>query len=266
VWLADAVILATGATAKWLGLESEERLKGFGVSACATCDGFFYRGQEIVVVGGGNTAVEEALFLTNFATKVTLVHRRDTLRGREVMQERLFKHPKIEVIWNHEVVEVLGGGTEGVSGVTLRDLLTGARRTCPPRACSSPSATRRPRRWWRTSSSCTTAATSRWSPAPRAPRSPRVRGRRPYRHVYRQAVTSAGMGCMARARRGAVAFGPRAPDEQGRDAAVGGWGAPEDEGVAPAPEDSGVRRRRRGRVSAERAPGGAPDPEAPKRA
>ena len=92
---------------------SEERLKGFGVSACATCDGFFYRGQEIVVVGGGNTAVEEALFLTNFATKVTLVHRRDALRAEKVMQERLFAHPKIDVIWNHEVTEVLGRGRRG---------------------------------------------------------------------------------------------------------------------------------------------------------
>lgn len=97
VYTADAVILCTGAQAKWLGLPSEEKFKGFGVSACATCDGFFYRGQEVVVIGGGNTAVEEALFLTNFASKVTLIHRRDTLRSEKILQDRLFKNPKVEI-------------------------------------------------------------------------------------------------------------------------------------------------------------------------
>ena len=105
---ADAVILATGAQARWLGLPSEEHFKGFGVSACATCDGFFYRGKEVVVIGGGNTAVEEALFLTNFATKVTLIHRRDSLRAEKIMQNRLFANPKVSVLWNSEVTEVLG--------------------------------------------------------------------------------------------------------------------------------------------------------------
>ena len=100
VYLADTVILATGAQARWLGIPSEETFKGFGVSACATCDGFFYRGKEVVVVGGGNTAVEEALFLTNFASQVTLVHRRDHFRAERILQERLFKHPKIKVIWD----------------------------------------------------------------------------------------------------------------------------------------------------------------------
>jgi len=131
-YLADALILATGAQAKWLGLPSEEALKGFGVSACATCDGFFYRGKEIVVIGGGNTAVEEALFLTNFATKVTLIHRRDSLRAEKIMQDRLFKHPKIEVIWNALVEEVLGEpGGSGVTGVRISDIKTGDERVVP---------------------------------------------------------------------------------------------------------------------------------------
>ena len=125
-YTADAIILATGARAKWLGLESEEAYKGFGVSACATCDGFFYRGQEIVVSGGGNTAVEEALFLTNFATKVTLIHRRDSLRSEKILQERLLKHEKIEVLWNHELEEVVGeGDPKGVTGVRAKHVETG---------------------------------------------------------------------------------------------------------------------------------------------
>lgn len=129
VYTADAVILATGAQAKWLGLESEAKYQGFGVSACATCDGFFYRGREVVVVGGGNTAVEEALFLTNFASKVTLVHRRDHLRAERILQDRLMKHPKVEIVWDHVVDEVLGGGTPpSVTGVRLRHATTGAAR------------------------------------------------------------------------------------------------------------------------------------------
>src|SRR5204863_3954436 len=107
-YLADTIIIATGAQARWLGIASEQKFKGYGVSACATCDGFFYRGKNVVVIGGGNTAVEEALFLTNFATRVTLVHRRGTLRAEKIMQDRLFKHAKIEMLWNSEVTEVLG--------------------------------------------------------------------------------------------------------------------------------------------------------------
>ena len=122
----DALIICTGAQARWLGLPSEEHFKGHGVSACATCDGFFYKGKQVVVVGGGNTAVEEALFLTNFATKVTVVHRRDQFRAEKILQGRLFKHPKIEVIWNATLDEVTGGSDpKSVTGVRLRDIKTG---------------------------------------------------------------------------------------------------------------------------------------------
>jgi thioredoxin reductase (NADPH) len=124
---ADALIIATGAQAKWLGLASEERFKGFGVSACATCDGFFFKGKKVVVVGGGNTAVEEALFLTNFATEVTLIHRRDSLRADKTNQLRLEKNPKTRVLWDSAVEEVMGGGEpKSVSGVRVKNLKTGA--------------------------------------------------------------------------------------------------------------------------------------------
>jgi thioredoxin reductase (NADPH) len=125
-YTADSVIIATGAQAKWLGIESEEKFQGFGVSACATCDGFFYRGKEVVVVGGGNTAVEEALFLTNFASKVTVVHRRGEFRAERILQERLFKNPKVEVIWNAEIEEVYGDHMpRSVKGVKIRDTRSG---------------------------------------------------------------------------------------------------------------------------------------------
>ncbi len=128
-WLAETVIIATGAQAKWLGLESEQRFQGFGVSACATCDGFFYRGKDVIVVGGGNTAVEEALFLTNFAAKVTVVHRKDEFRAEKILQERLFANPKIEVIWDHAVDEVLGETDPmGVTGARLKNVKTGETR------------------------------------------------------------------------------------------------------------------------------------------
>ncbi|MCX7301804.1 MAG: thioredoxin-disulfide reductase [Rhodobacterales bacterium] len=199
VYTADTVILATGARAKWLGLASEEKFKGFGVSACATCDGFFYRGADIVVVGGGNTAVEEALFLTNFASKVTLIHRRDTLRAEKIMQDRLFKHPKVSVLWHHEIEEVVGADNPpGVEAVRARDVRSGAITEIPARGV--------------------------FIAIGHAPASDLVKDQLELHHggyvkvksgstetsipgvfaagdltdhVYRQAVTSAGMGCMA---------------------------------------------------------------------
>ena len=129
----DALIIATGATAKYLGLSSEEKYKGRGVSACATCDGFFFRDQEVAVIGGGNTAVEEALYLSNIAKKVTLVHRRDKLRAEKIMQDKLFEKQsagKIDIVWNSAVAEVLGDGN-GVTGVKLKSLVDSATKELP---------------------------------------------------------------------------------------------------------------------------------------
>jgi len=127
VYQADSLVLATGAQARWLDLPSEQKFRGYGVSACATCDGFFFKGKEVLVVGGGNTAVEEALFLTNFASKVTIVHRRDAFRAEKIMQERLFKNPKISVVWDTVVDEVLGSETpRTVTGVRLKNAKTGS--------------------------------------------------------------------------------------------------------------------------------------------
>ena len=198
-YVADAVILATGAQAKWLGLPSEEKFKGFGVSACATCDGFFYRGKEVVVIGGGNTAVEEALFLTNFASKVTLVHRRDSLRAEKIMQDRLFKNPKIEVIWDSEVTEVLGTEAPlGVTAVKLRNLKTGAESELP---CAgffvaighAPSSELvKDQLELHNGGYVVVEAGSTRTSVPGVFAAGDLTD-----HIYRQAVTSAGMGCMA---------------------------------------------------------------------
>ncbi len=127
VYMADTLILATGAQARWLDLPSEQKFKGYGVSACATCDGFFYREKEVVVIGGGNTAVEEALFLTNFASKVTIVHRRDSFRAEKILQERLKKNPKISVVWDSVLEDVRGDDNPlKVRSITLRNIKTGA--------------------------------------------------------------------------------------------------------------------------------------------
>ncbi len=126
IYAADTVIVATGASAKWLGLDSEQKFSGFGVSACATCDGFFYRGRPVAVIGGGNTAVEEALYLTNFASKVTLIHRRDELRAEKIMQDRLFRNEKIDVKWDTVLDEVVGtDNPPGVTGAKLKNIKTG---------------------------------------------------------------------------------------------------------------------------------------------
>jgi len=130
VWTADTIIIATGAKAKWLGIESEQQFQGFGVSACATCDGFFYRNKDVIVVGGGNSAVEEALYLSNIAKTVTVVHRRDSFRSEKILSERLFQRPNVKVMWNTEIAEVTGKPARAplppsVEGVRLRDTRTG---------------------------------------------------------------------------------------------------------------------------------------------
>jgi len=132
IYVAETVVIATGAQARWLGLPSEKRLQGAGVSACATCDGFFYRGKQVAVIGGGNTAVEEALFLTHHAAHVTLVHRRDSLRAERILQRRLFEHPKVSVMWDTAVEEVLGSGTpEVVTGLRVRHVQSGEVQDLP---------------------------------------------------------------------------------------------------------------------------------------
>lgn len=131
-YFGDTLVISTGAQARWLGLKSEEKFRGFGVSACATCDGFFFRNKNVAVVGGGNTAVEEAIFLTNFADRVTVIHRRDELRAEKILQARLFKNPKIEVHWDHVVAEVLGSDEPlGVTGVRVQNVKTGALNDLP---------------------------------------------------------------------------------------------------------------------------------------
>ncbi|WMS43653.1 thioredoxin-disulfide reductase [Acuticoccus sp. MNP-M23] len=198
-YIADSVILATGAQAKWLGLPSEEQYKGYGVSACATCDGFFYRGKNVAVIGGGNTAVEEALYLTNHAAKVTLIHRRDTLRAERILQERLFAHEKVDVIWNAELAHVEGGGTPpGVTGARIRDLQSGEERSLAVDgifvAIGHSPATElvEGQLRLRPSGYVWTEADSTQTSVPGVYAAGDVTD-----DIYRQAVTAAGMGCMA---------------------------------------------------------------------
>ena len=199
VYTADAVILATGARARRLGLPSEEAFKGFGVSACATCDGFFYRGQEIVVVGGGNTAVEEALFLTNFASKVTLIHRRDSLRAEQILQDRLFRSPKIETLWFHELDEVTGTEMpKGVEGVRVRHVETGAVTEIPCKGVFIAIGHALASELVKGKAEMHHGDYVKVAPGSTRTSIPGVFAAGDLTdHVYRQAVTSAGMGCMA---------------------------------------------------------------------
>ena len=198
-YTADALILATGAQAKWLGLPSEEHFKGFGVSACATCDGFFYRGKDVAVIGGGNTAVEEALFLTNFANKVTLIHRRDSLRAEKILQKRLFEHPKVEILWDHEVEEVYGAHEpRGVDGVKAKHVKTGEITDVPVAgffvAIGHAPASELVKDQLETHNGGYVVT----KPDSTATSIPGVFAAGDLTdHIYRQAVTSAGMGCMA---------------------------------------------------------------------
>jgi len=198
-YTADAVILATGARAKWLGLPSEEKFKGFGVSACATCDGFFYRGQEIVVIGGGNTAVEEALFLTNFASKVTLIHRRDELRAEKILQDRLLKNPKIETLWFHTLEEVVGTDNPlGVEGVVVKNVQTGELKEIPCKGVFVAIGHAPATELVKDVLELHNGGYVKVKPGTTETSIPGIFAAGDLTdHKYRQAVTSAGMGCMA---------------------------------------------------------------------
>ena len=199
IYTADTLIVTTGASARWLGLPSEKKFQGFGVSACATCDGFFFRGKEVVVVGGGNTAVEEALYLTNHATKVTLVHRRDSLRAEKILQKRLMEHPKIQMVWDSAVDEVIGKeGPLGVTGVRLKNVKTGATQEVKTDGLFVAIGHTPNTELFKDlldmdeNGYLVTAADSTQTNIPGVFAAGDVQD-----HVYRQAVTAAGTGCMA---------------------------------------------------------------------
>jgi thioredoxin reductase (NADPH) len=198
-YVADTVIVCTGAEAKWLGLPSEEKFRGFGVSACATCDGFFFRGKPVAVIGGGNTAVEEALYLTNHASSVALVHRRDELRAEKILQERLFNNPKIEVIWNSVLEEVVGAeNPPGVTGARLRNVETGSEQLLPVDGVFIAIGHRPNTEMFRdkldmdAEGYLITAPDSTRTNVPGVFAAGDVKDK-----VFRQAVTAAGLGCMA---------------------------------------------------------------------
>ncbi len=199
LYVGETLIICTGAQARWLGLSSEEKYRGSGVSACATCDGFFFRGKEVCVIGGGNTAVEEAIFLTNFADKVTLIHRRNSLRAEKIMQDRLFRNPKIEVIWDTTVTEILGAGEiPTVSAVRLKHTKSGKESVLPVQgvfvAIGHVPATELFRGQIETDAEgyLVTAPDSTATNIPGVFAAGDVKDK-----VFRQAVTAAGMGCMS---------------------------------------------------------------------
>ena len=199
VYTADSVIISTGAQAKWLDLPTEEKFKGFGVSACATCDGFFYRGREVLVVGGGNTAVEEALFLTNFASKVTVIHRREGFRAEKILQDRLFKNPKVEVLWDTTLEEVIGDENPlGVTAARLKNVKTGETTDLPVHGIfiaigHAPSTELfKGKLAMKSNGYLITAPDSTATDIPGVFAAGDVTD-----ETYRQAVTAAGMGCMA---------------------------------------------------------------------
>lgn len=199
VYFCDALVIATGAQAKWLGIPGEQKFQGFGVSACATCDGFFFRGKDVAVIGGGNSAVEEALYLAGLASKVTVIHRRDSFRAEKILQDRLFAHPKIEVVWNHTVDDIAGGGAPpSVTGVIVKSTETGAVKTIPVEGVfvaighSPASAVFADQLKMKQGGYIWTAADSTATSIEGVYAAGDVTD-----DVYRQAVTAAGMGCMA---------------------------------------------------------------------
>ncbi len=199
VYTCDVLIICTGAQARWLGIPSEETFKGHGVSACATCDGFFYKGKEVMVVGGGNTAVEEALFLTNFASRVTIVHRRDHFRAEKILQDRLFKNPKIEVIWDSTVEEITGTkDPKSVTGAKLKNVKTGKITERPVDGFFVAIGHAPATELFKGQLAMTPSGYLITAPDSTATAIPGVFAAGDVKdEVYRQAVTAAGMGCMA---------------------------------------------------------------------
>ncbi|MBI5941126.1 MAG: thioredoxin-disulfide reductase [Caulobacterales bacterium] len=229
-WLAETVIIATGAQAKWLGLDSEARFQGFGVSACATCDGFFYRGKDVIVVGGGNTAVEEALFLTSFASKVTVVHRKGEFRAEKILQERLFANPKIEIIWDNAIDEVLGETDPmGVTGARLKNVKTGETQVVPADGVFIAIGHAPSSELFKDQLETHAGGYLSVKPGTASTAIPGVYAAGDVTDdIYRQAVTAAGMGCMAALE--AVRFlaeqdheAAHHPIDQGEAAKIGAW-------------------------------------------
>ncbi len=195
----DALIICTGAQARWLGIPSEDTFKGYGVSACATCDGFFYKGKDVVVVGGGNTAVEEAIFLTNFARKVTVVHRRDSFRAEKILQERLFKNPKVDVVWDSAVQEITGtSDPKTVTGIRLENVKTGKITERPVDGVFIAIGHAPATELFKGKLEMTKSGYLITKPDSTATAIPGVYAAGDVKdEIYRQAVTAAGMGCMA---------------------------------------------------------------------